>query len=140
MFRPMRPSDVEVQLVLQRGRGQTSLVNLATLDADPGVNQVVGEDEANIKAGKISADARDAAVETFKANPENARKIFGSVPERTKLSSLAGTQGGDAGKYAAKSWDELDRAGLLAELKANHPDLYEKKYKEMAASLHICRG
>ena len=27
-----------------------------------------------------------------------------------------------------------------AELKANHPDLYEKKYKEMAASLHICRG
>ena len=79
-------------------------------------------------------------VETFKANPENARKIFGSVPERTKLSSLAGTQGGDAGKYAAKSWDELDRAGLLAELKANHPDLYEKKYKEMAASLHICRG
>ena len=96
--------------------------------------------DALVKAGKIAADARDAAVETFKANPENARKIFGSVPERTKLSSLAGTQGGDAGKYAAKSWDELDRAGLLAELKANHPDLYEKKYKEMAASLHICRG
>mgnify|MGYP001541908106 FL=1 len=96
--------------------------------------------DALVKAGKISADARDAAVETFKANPENARKIFGSVPERTKLSSLAGTQGGDAGKYAVKSWDELDRAGLLAELKANHPDLYEKKYKEMAASLHICRG
>ena len=91
-------------------------------------------------SGKIAADAKDAVIETFKANPENARKIFGSVPERTKLSSLAGTQGGDAGKYAAKSWDELDRAGLLAELKANHPDLYEKKYKEMAASLHICRG
>ena len=99
--------------------------------------------DALVKAGKMRevADMRDdAAVETFKANPENARKIFGSVPERTKLSSLAGTQGGDAGKYAAKSWDELDRAGLLAELKANHPDLYEKKYKEMAASLHICRG
>ena len=96
--------------------------------------------DALVKAGKIAADAKDAVIETFKANPENARKIFGSVPERTKLSSLAGTQGGDAGKYAAKSWDELDRAGLLAELKANHPDLYEKKYKEMAASLHICRG
>ena len=50
--------------------------------------------------------------------------------EGTKLSSLAGTQGGDAGKYAAKSWDELDRAGLLAELKANHPDLYEKYFKK----------
>ena len=96
--------------------------------------------DALVKAGKISADARDAAVETFKANPENARKIFGSVPERTKLSSLAGPQGGDAGNDAPKSWDEPHRAGLLAELKSNHPDLYEKKYKEMAASLHICRG
>ena len=28
--------------------------------------------DALVKAGKISADARDAAVETFKANPENA--------------------------------------------------------------------
>ena len=62
--------------------------------------------DALVKAGKIAADAKDAVIETFKANPENARKIFGSVPERTKLSSLAGTQGGDAGKYAAKSWPD----------------------------------
>ena len=48
--------------------------------------------DALVKAGKIAADAKDAVIETFKANPENARKIFGSVPERTKLSSLAGTQ------------------------------------------------
>ena len=124
------------------------------------VAAVAAKDEeiASLKAAKETAEAEIArlrkekedavAVEAVSfadalvkaANPENARKIFGSVPERTKLSSLAGTQGGDAGKYAAKSWDELDRAGLLAELKANHPDLYEKKYKEMAASLHICRG
>ena len=44
------------------------------------------------------------------------------------------------GDYFAQELASLDRAGLLAELKANHPDLYEKKYKEMAASLHICRG
>lgn len=93
-----------------------------------------------IKTGKIAADAKDAVIETYKANPENARKIFGSVPARTKLSSLVGTQGSDASKYAAMSWDELDRAGVLAEIKTNHPDLYEKKYKEMSASLHISRG
>ncbi|WP_273082858.1 head maturation protease, ClpP-related [Alistipes ihumii] len=93
-----------------------------------------------IKTGKIAADAKNAVIETYKANPENARKIFGSVPARTKLSSLVGTQGSDASKYAAMSWDELDRAGVLAEIKTNHPDLYEKKYKEMSASLHISRG
>ena len=37
---------MEVQLVLQRGRSQAGLVDFATLDADPGFDQVVGEDVA----------------------------------------------------------------------------------------------
>lgn len=86
------------------------------------------------------ADAKNDAVEMYKANPESARKIFGGVPERTKLTSLLGKATGDSAKYASKSWDELDKEGLLAELKECDPDLYEKKYKEMAAALHISRG
>lgn len=93
-----------------------------------------------VKAGKIAADAKDDAVAMYKANPESARKIFGGVPERTKLAGMVGKGGGDSAKFAAMSWDELDRAGLLAELKANDPDLYEKKYKEMSAALRVCRG
>lgn len=92
-----------------------------------------------LKDGKIDASAKDAVVETYKANPENARKIFGSVPERTRLSSMVNKSGGDSSRYASMSWDELDKAGLLAELKENDPDLYEKKYKEMSAGLHITR-
>lgn len=92
-----------------------------------------------LKAGKIAADAKDATVEMYKANPESARKIFGGVPARTKLSDMVG-KSGDGAKYASMSWDELDRAGLLAELKATDPDLYEKKYKEMAASLRVTKG
>lgn len=90
-----------------------------------------------VKTGKIAADAKDAVVETYKANPENARKIFGSVPERTKLSDMIGKRGGDPNRFASKSWDELDREGLLAELKETDPDLYNKKYKEMSAGLRI---
>nr|DAL75126.1 MAG TPA: Putative ATP dependent Clp protease [Caudoviricetes sp.] len=92
-----------------------------------------------LKAGKIDAGAKDAVVETYKANPENARKIFGSVPERTRLSGMVGKSGGDSSRFASKTWDELDKAGLLAELKATDPDLYEKKYKEMSAGLRITR-
>ena len=92
-----------------------------------------------LKDGKIDASAKDAVVETYKANPENARKIFGSVPERTRLSSMVNKSGGDSSRYASMSWDELDKAGLLAELKTNDPDLYEKKYKEMSAGLRITR-
>ncbi|SEA70409.1 ATP-dependent protease ClpP, protease subunit [Alistipes timonensis JC136] len=96
--------------------------------------------ESLVKAGKIDADAKEDAVAMYKANPESARKIFNGVPERTKLAGMVGKGGGDSAKFAAMSWDELDRAGLLAELKANDPDLYEKKYKEMSAALRVCRG
>lgn len=93
-----------------------------------------------VKTGKIAADAKEATVEMYKANPENARKIFGGVPGRSKLSDMVGKKTADSSRYASKSWDELDKAGLLAELKASDPDLYDQKYKEMAASLRVVRG
>ena len=34
---------MEVQLVLQRGRGQTSLVDFAALEVKPSLDQIVGE-------------------------------------------------------------------------------------------------
>lgn len=93
-----------------------------------------------IKAGKITADAKDATVEMYKANPENTVKILGGVPARTKLGGMVGKGGADTSKFVDKSWNELDKAGLLAELKASDPELYDKKYKEMAAALHITKG
>lgn len=93
-----------------------------------------------VRAGKIGADAKEDAIEMYKANPESARKIFGGVPGRSKLAALAGKQSTESAKFASMSWDELDKAGLLAELKAADPDLYAKKYKEMSDSLHIYRG
>ncbi|MCD8177302.1 MAG: hypothetical protein LUE98_07720 [Tannerellaceae bacterium] len=44
---------------------------------------------------------------------------------------------GDMSKYASLSWDELDRKGLLAELKEKDPELYKEKYSEMAKGLNI---
>lgn len=107
--------------------------------ADAVAAEAVAFADQLVKTGKIAADAKDAVIETYKANPENARKIFGSVPERTKLSGMVGKTGGDSSRYVSMSWDDLDKAGLLAELKENDPELYDKKYKEMAAGLHISR-
>lgn len=96
--------------------------------------------EQLVKSGKITADAKDATVEMYKSNPENTIKILGGVPERTKLGGMLNKGAADTGKFVGKSWDELDKAGLLAELKAADPDLYDKKYKEMATALHITKG
>ena len=119
---------------------EAEVVRLKKEKDDAVAAEAVAFADGLVKSGKIAADAKDATIEMFKASPENARKILGGVPDRTKLGSLVGKSGGDSAKYAAMSWDELDRAGLLAELKANDPDLYEKKYKEMAAALRVSRS
>lgn len=93
-----------------------------------------------IKEGKITADAREATIEAYKANPENTRKMLGGISGRIKLSGMVGKSGGDSSKYAAMSWDDLDKNGMLAELKEKDPELYQAKYDEMAAGLKISRG
>lgn len=93
-----------------------------------------------VKDGKITADAKEATVDAYKANPENTRKILGSISGRVKLSGMVGKSGGDSSKFATMTWDDLDKNGMLAELKEKDPELYQAKYDEMAAGLKISRG
>lgn len=126
-------------LKAEKEKAEAEVAQLKKEKEDAVAAEAVAFADRLLKEGKIDASAKDAVVETYKANPENARKIFGSVPERTRLSSMVNKSGGDSSIYASMSWDELDKAGLLAELKTNDPDLYTKKYKEMSAGLHITR-
>lgn len=126
-------------LKAEKEKAEAEVAQLKKEKEDAVAAEAVAFADRLLKEGKIDASAKDAVVETYKANPENARKIFGSVPERTRLSSMVNKSGGDSSRYASMSWDELDKAGLLAELKTNDPDLYTKKYKEMSAGLHITR-
>lgn len=93
-----------------------------------------------IKDGKITADAKEATVEAYKANPENTRKMLGGISGRVKLSDMVGKSRGGSSKFAAMSWDDLDKNGMLAELKEKDPELYQAKYDEMAAGLKISKG
>lgn len=58
-------SDVEVELVLERGRGQASLVDLVALEANPGLDQVVGE---HVAGG-------EEVVVLFQASIASAREL-----------------------------------------------------------------
>lgn len=93
-----------------------------------------------VKDGKITADAKEATVEAYKANPENTRKMLGGISGRVKLSGMVGKSGGGSSKFAGMTWDELDKSGMLAELKEKDPELYQAKYDEMATKLNIRRG
>lgn len=94
-----------------------------------------------IKEGKISADLKDDYLEMFASDFARTKKILAGAKTRMKLSDMVNKPGaGTTGAYASLTWDELDKKGLLAELKEDDPDLYQAKYKEMAAGLHISKG
>ncbi len=95
--------------------------------------------DAAVKAGSISAELKTDYLEMFKADFDRTKKILGGAAPRAKLGDMAGKLGGSTSAYAAMSWDELDKKNLLATLREQDPDLYEAKYKEMAATLKISR-
>jgi len=92
--------------------------------------------EGAVKEGKITAELKDTYLKLFETDFDNTKRILGGTPARRSLSDRAATAGSGT-EYASMSWDDLDRKGLLAELKEKHPDLYEVKYKSMSAGLNI---
>lgn len=89
--------------------------------------------DAAIADGRIHAAGKEAYLKLFDADFENARATLDAIPRRqsvtgriregerqlaTELSDLAG-----------KSWNELDKAGRLVELKDKAPELYREKFK-----------
>lgn len=88
-------------------------------------------DEA-IRDGRINADARQAWEKMFNTNYEVAEETILALPNRQSVKEqlASNAKGKMEEKFAAMSWDELDRKGKLRELKANYPELYDQKFEE----------
>jgi hypothetical protein len=85
-----------------------------------------------LKEGRIDAAGKLAFETLFKSDFNAAKMALKGLPARTSLGAKA-TGGGGTGAATArfeKSWGELDRAGLLMELKALNPELYRAKFRE----------
>lgn len=95
--------------------------------------------DAAVDDGRISADLKADYLEMFASNFDKTKKILASMSPVIKLGDMAGKAPGGCASLAAMSWDELDRKGLLPKLRDEDPDLYQRKYKEMAAGVKIER-
>jgi ATP-dependent protease ClpP protease subunit len=82
-----------------------------------------------IAGKKIGADERETYLALAEKDFAAVEKILGKMQGATRIAAQLNTQGA-AGKYEGKTWDELDRSGLLASLKAEAPEVYEKMYEE----------
>ena len=104
------------------------------------LNQAVAE-------GRLTAEQVPAFLNLMMSDEENTRKAVGSLPKRGSVSKAVGslpkrgsvkvedflTGGAPSGTDADlvnMSWDDIDKAERLPELKAKHPELYQKKFNE----------
>ena len=93
-----------------------------------------------VSDGRISAEQVDTYKALMGADEEHTRKIIDSLPAKKQqplsINDLLKNRGGAAAAAGEKkdlaqmSWDEIDQAERLAELKNEHPDLYKAKYLE----------
>lgn len=87
-----------------------------------------------VKAGRIDATTRPQFEKLFELDHDGTKAVLASLPERKPMEAKpAGTADGDLCKM---SWDELDKADRLFELKTKYPDVYQQKYNEKFNKKH----
>ena len=88
--------------------------------------------DAAEKDGRITASTRPTFENILKADFANGKAALEAMrPRRSVMKDIhPGEGGGEGGEnYSGKSWDDLDRSGLLGEVKAKHPEVYKAKFK-----------
>lgn len=78
---------------------------------------------------RISSDERETYMSLAEKDFDAVQRIIARQPKVESVASQLNIVGSEA-KYDGKSWDELDRAGLLASLRAENPERYKQLYNE----------
>jgi hypothetical protein len=89
--------------------------------------------DAAIKDGRYDAKGRENLLNLFDKDFEGTKAMLAAIPCRANVAGQINTDKGSGvtlGDWKDKSWDELDKAGKLVELKDAAPDLYKSKFKE----------
>lgn len=90
-------------------------------------------DEA-VKTGRIDAKSKPQFEKLFELDHDAAKTALAALPERKPMEAKpAGTGESDLCKM---SWDDLDKADLLYELKIQHPEIYQQKFNEKFGENH----
>lgn len=88
--------------------------------------------DAAIKDGRYDANGREVLLKLFDADFDGTKAMLAAIPKRGGVATqiTGGKNAVDLGDWKNKSWEELDKAGKLVELKDNHPDVYTEKFKQ----------
>nr|DAQ65816.1 MAG TPA: Putative ATP dependent Clp protease [Caudoviricetes sp.] len=94
--------------------------------------EIVAIIDKAIAERRITAEQKDAFMALMKTDRENTEKLLASMkarPFRRIVDELRDETGSPV-NLAGKSWDELDKAGKLSELRNADFETFKAKYKE----------
>jgi hypothetical protein len=84
-----------------------------------------------LEAKKITAKQRATLETLFAEKPTELGDLLSDMPAYQSIADTLNRRAGDVPtELADKSWDDLDKAGELARVKAEFPDLYKAKFKD----------
>ena len=89
-----------------------------------------------IADGKITEEVKSEALSFYLSFPKETEKLFASIkgiadePSALQESSISLSEMVNQKAEPSQTWDELDRAGKLRNLKANNPEEFKRLYKE----------
>lgn len=86
--------------------------------------------EAAIADGRLNADAKDSTLAMFEKDHEGAKALLASIPKRKTAEEFVESGNQPLSDMAKMSWDELDKAGRLSELKSADRATFNSKFKE----------
>lgn len=84
--------------------------------------------QSAIDAGKIDVSRRESFAQLYATDPELCSSILDAIPAPKSLASRL-TSKAQPGRYD-DDWDTLDRKGLLAQLRADDPELFTQKFRQ----------
>lgn len=85
-----------------------------------------------VKTGKITNEQVETFKNLLKSDRENTIKLIGGMKERAsnRATAFINPDTPSGGSFANKTWDEIDKANNLAQLKAQDPTLFLNLYKQ----------
>lgn len=96
--------------------------------------EAVALTDTAVKDGRINSEQKETWIKLFDENFSNTKSILEGLPKRKSVKEMIDERSQQSNTNLSdlqkKSWDELDKAGKLVELRDNHPDVYAEKYKE----------
>ena len=87
--------------------------------------------DMGVSDGRITAAQKEMFMGLLASDEKNTRALLDSMPKKqARVTDFIDGHKGNGNDLASMTWDQIDRAGRLAELKDKYPDLYMQKFNE----------